>query len=351
MVELLGVNIEGIVGCVPKHTIDNLEQGEKLFKKEIKKVIKATGIEKRRICKKSDTTALDLCVAGAKKLIKDLSINKNDFGTIIFVTSTPDYVMPNNATLVQDLLEFPKSMIAYDINLACSGYAFGLFNAAMTVKATGKKVLLLDGDKQSHFTSTEDRATSLIFGDGGSATVISPSKSSLNKWIFEFETDGSRHQAINVKHGGSKYWIREDSLDVIEREDGSKLKKSDITMDGMGVFNFATKEVPANIRKLIESSNIDLEKIDILALHQANKFMLRQIAKSLKFPLAKTPMTVSKYGNTSSSTIPLLLATHSTEELSNKKILLSGFGAGLSIGTAYLELEECISVGVLEYEE
>ncbi|MGL6066333.1 MAG: 3-oxoacyl-ACP synthase III family protein [Cetobacterium sp.] len=351
MIEITGVNIEGIAGCVPKNTVNNLVFGEKLFGNEIKKIIKATGIEERRICRLAKTTALDLCVEAAEKLISEMKISKEEIGAIIFVTSTPEFVMPNNSTLVQSKLGLSKNIIAYDINLACSGYPFGLFNAAMTVKTTGKKVLLLDGDKQSHFTSEQDKATSLLFSDGGSATILSPSKNKENKWIFSFETDGSRHEAIIIPHGGSKNWIQNDSLEFIEKYDGSKIRKSDITMDGLGVFNFATQDVPKNLQKLIFEAGIEIENLDILALHQANRFMIRQIAKGLKIPMEKTPITVGKFGNTSSSTIPLVLADTYRDNLSNKKILMSGFGAGLSIGSAYIETENVINIGVIEYDE
>ncbi|MGL4864555.1 MAG: 3-oxoacyl-ACP synthase III family protein [Cetobacterium sp.] len=351
MIEIKGVNILGIAGCVPKNKIDNFIFGEELFGNDIKKIIKATGIEERRICKFSETTALDLCIKGAEELLLKTKVSREDIGAVIFVTSTPEFVMPNNATLVQEKLNLPKGIIAYDINLACSGYPFGLFNAAMTVKATGKKVLLLDGDKQSHFISKEDKATSLLFADGGSATILSLSENTNLNWYFSFETDGSKHEAIIIPHGGSKNWIQKNSLEFIEKENGSKIRLSDLTMDGLGVFNFATQDVPKNLEKLILEGQLNIEDIDILALHQANKFMVRQIAKGLKISMEKTPITVGKYGNTSSSTIPILLADSYVENLSNKKILMSGFGAGLSIGSAFIETENTINIGVIEYEE
>lgn len=347
MIEIRGVNIDGVAACVPDNTVDNLKFGEKLFGKDIKKAIKATGVKERRVCEKSESTSLDLCIRAAEELFKDGLFNKEDIGGVVFVTSTPEYVMPNNATLAQSKLGLPQNIPAYDINLACSGYPYGLWNAAMLVNATDKKILLLDGDKQSHFVSPYDRATSLLFSDGGSATILGKSSNPELKWCFSFETDGSRHDAIVIPHGGSKYWIQEDSLQYQEKEGGSKIRKSDITMDGIGVFEFAVRDVPKNLRKFIGEIGLETEKIDLLALHQANEFIVKQIAKSLKFELEKTPRTIGKYGNTSSSSIPIMICDQFKGEIS-KKILMSGFGAGLSIGSAYLEVENTKCLGVVE---
>lgn len=347
MVEIKGINIEAIAGCVPSNIIDNSDYCKELFKDDIKKIIKATGIEKRRFCLENET-ALDLCVYAANKIFEQNKILKEDIGAVIFVTSTPEYIMPNNATLVQDKLGLRKDILAYDINLACSGYPFGLFNAALTAKATNKKVLLLDGDKQSHLTSKYDKGTGLLFSDGGSATIVSVGVEDL-VWRFEFETDGNKHDAIIIEDGGSKNPLKEGSLKYYEIDSISRLRKIDIKMNGLDVFEFATKNVPENIKKLVSLGNIDIANIDILALHQANKFMIRQIAKNLKVPLEKVPMCIEKYGNTSSSTIPLVLNEMYRDNLSNKKILMSGFGAGLSIGSAYIETENTISLGVFEY--
>lgn len=342
-----GINIEAIASCVPKNEIDNTEFGIELYGNDIKKIIKATGIEKRRVCRYSSSTSLDLCVKAAEEIFEKSGINKNDIGAIVFVTSSPEYVMPNNATLVQDILGLPTNIPAFDINLACSGYPYGLWNAALIANSTNKKVLLLDGDKQSHFTSKYDKATALLFSDAGSATIISKDNSD-NKWNFSFETYGDRHEAIMIKDGGSKYWIQENSLEYYITEDGSKLRNCDLTMDGMGVFNFAVKDVPVSLKNLIEINMINIENIDILALHQANKFMIRQIAKNIGFPLEKTPIVVHKYGNSSSSTIPLVLTDTLETIIERKSILMSGFGAGLSIGTAYIEINNCQNFGVIE---
>lgn len=349
MVEIKGINIVALAGCVPKEIVNNHIFGVELFENDIKKVIKATGIEERRICAEN-ITALDLCVFAAEKIFEEKKELKKEIGAIIFVTSTPEYIMPNNATLVQDRLQLSKEVLAYDINIACSGYPFGLFNAALTAKALKKKVLLLDGDKQSHFTSKYDKATGLLFGDGGSATIVGECSEDTS-WKFEFETDGSKHDAIIIEDGGSKNWIKDSSLQYYNLDEKSKIRKIDIRMNGMDVFNFATKNVPKNIKKLISEGEINIENIDILALHQANKFMIRQISKGIGIPLEKTPMCIEKYGNTSSSTIPIVLGEKYKNELSNKKILMSGFGAGLSIGTAYIETVETLSLGVIEYEK
>ncbi len=344
-----GVCLEAISACVPKNTIQNLPIAERLFGEKASKIVKSLGIPERRVCKNKNTSSLDLCMVAAEELFKDNTIDKNDIGAIIFVTMSPEYLMPNNATLVQEKLSLSKNIPAYDINLACSGYPFGLWNASMIAKTTGKKVLLLDGEKQSHITSDTDRSTSLIFSDAGTATIVSPSNNT-QKWIFNFRTDGSKHEAIVIKDGGSKNWLDENSLIKREVVEGSLLAPTHIQMDGMGVLAFVSATVPESIKELLNSNDISVDDVDNLLLHQANKFSIKQISKSLKIDLEKTPIVIHKYGNTSSASIPLNICDTFKGEFENKNILMSGFGAGLSVGNAYINTQNCRCLGVIEYD-
>jgi len=215
-----------------------------------------------------------------------------------------------------------------------------------------RKVLLLDGDKQSHLVSSQDEATALLFSDAGTATVISPCKSD-STFYFSFMTDGGKKDVLVIKDGGSKNWFSENSLVFMDCEKKSKRRKTDIYMDGFEVFRFVVQNVPKNIKSLLELCHLTKDDIDLLVLHQANKYMLIQIAKVLKIPIDKVPMTMGVYGNSSSATVPITLASrlksHGLNQ--NNKILLSGFGAGLSIGSAVIDLGKCLSYGVHDYEE
>ncbi len=351
-VTLPGVSIRGISCCVPSEEIDNLEFGNELYGPDVESLVRTTGVRKRRVCKEKEITALDLSVQSAKKLLEKMDANPESFGGIIFVTQTPDYLMPNNATYCQYLLDFPQNIAAFDINLACSGYPYGLFVAGSLAKATHKSVLMLDGETNSHYVSPKDKITALLFGDAGSATIITPSVESVS-WYFDFETVGAKRDALIIPDGGYRNRINAHSASYKEYPDGGFRRPIDMKMNGQDVFNFVARNVPKRIRSLIQDADIQTSDIDWLVLHQANEFMLKQVARSVKIPWDKVPISIGKYGNSSSPTIPVTICSELNDVIqSNTKsnMLLCGFGAGLSIGAAYLPMQNVVSTGVIEYE-
>lgn len=350
---LEGVRLDGIASCVPKNEIDNYQYGKELYGDEINGLIKTTGVAKRRVCSENETTALDLSVFAAEKLLTYGGYDRNEFGGIIFVTDTPDNLLPNNSTYCQKLLNFSQDIAAFDINLACSGYPYGLFVAGSLSKATSKPILLLDGETNSHYISPKDKVTALLFGDAGTATVITPSTNSSDKWVFDFETIGEKRQSLIIPDGGYRNRTNRDSSKYKKCEDGGYRRPIDMYMNGMEVFNFVARNVPRKIRSLMDNLSLSQEDLDFLVLHQANRFMMKQIARSLKIPWEKIPVSIHKYGNSSSPTIPVTICSELKEEMSSqsgKKIVLAGYGAGLSIGIAYLVTKNVKCAGVFDYE-
>jgi 3-oxoacyl-[acyl-carrier-protein] synthase-3 len=344
-----GVKLESVCACVPKNEIINKEFGKELFGDSLDNVISATGVERRRICKNKATTALELSIAAAEKIFLESGTERSEIGGIIFVTFTPKFIMPCNAAQCQDILGLNKNIPAFDINLACSGYVYGLWIASLMAGSLQTKILLLDGDKQSHLVSKDDKTTALLFSDAGSATIVSPAECS-SKWYFNFYTDGSGEGALKIEDGGSLNWFSESSLDLQTDLEGNKRKRTDLYMNGLNVFKFVTLQVPKNINQLLDGAQLTSDQIDRFVFHQANLFMINQIAKSLKAPKEKVPVTIGMYGNSSSSTIPLTI-TGGMKEINFGKVLLSGFGAGLSIGSAIINMENTKNHGVIEYEE
>lgn len=347
-----GVRIEALCASVPKNTIKNSEAGRELYGDALDNIIVATGVENRRVLKNSRNTAVELSIHAAEKIFSDNRISREDIGGVLFVTFSPANIMPNNATLCQHLLGLEKAIPAFDINLACSGYPYGLWTAAMMAKALNKKVLLLDGDKQSHFVSPYDKATAILFSDAGSATVVSPDGTG-NRWFFDFYSDGGSREALIIKHGGSKEWFCEESLSFVDDGEGSSRRATDLYMNGLDVFKFVTMQLPRSIKKILEETQTDKEGIDYFVFHQANRYMLMQVAKMLKIDRNKVPLTIDKYGNSSSATIPVTIASELADVLSadSKRIVLAGFGAGLSIGTALIDAGPFNNLGIIEFEE
>ena len=179
-----GVRISSIVACIPDQLIGNDQSCAELFD-NVETLIKATGISDRAIARPG-TTALDLNVAAAKKAIEISGTSSEEIGAVVSVSFTPEYLMPSDAPSAQSRLGISTNTIAFDINMACSGYGYGLYIAALLANSTGKKVLLLDGDVQSAYVSQHDKATYPVMSDAGSATIIEPDPSSTVPWKFAF---------------------------------------------------------------------------------------------------------------------------------------------------------------------
>lgn len=339
-----GVRMEAISACVPSNKINNREFARENFTDNLDATISALGIEERHTVVKEDTTSLTLCVEAAKRILEDVDLN--EIGAVVMVTLTPDYMMPNNASYAQHLLGLPNGIAAFDINHACAGYEFGLWNAALICSNIGKKVLLLDGDVNTKYVSPYDRSTAILFGDAGTATLLSPDKDAED-WHFTFNTDGSNRDAITVKLG-FKQNMNAGVLEYRTYEDGSRRREIDMYMDGERVFNYVVKSVPTIVNEFMDEIETSPEEYGHLIMHQANLFMLKRLAKKTGFDFkTKAPVSINKYGNTSSVSVPLTIAS----ELNGRETgqcLLVGMGAGLATGVGSVNLKGLKNYGVIE---
>ena len=207
-----GVKIEGISACIPELKIDNETSLQEIYGAESKSIIESTGIKTRYIAKPGTTTS-DLCLSCAKDILNSKNVNPDEIGAVIFVTFTPDRIMPFNAAIIQQKLNLPKEIPSFDINLACSGYAYGLYIASLFSKTlVNKKILLLDGDIQSAYMSNKDKSTLPVMADAGSATLLSYEDSN-NEWEFTFLTDGSGYDVLTVPSGGSESPFKVEDLE------------------------------------------------------------------------------------------------------------------------------------------
>ncbi len=340
------IEITGIATCIPEKEIDNTIEGKKLINDQdkLEKTLKTIGVYKRHIAGDNVCTS-DLCCYAAEKLIEELPIDKESIDAVLFVSQTPDYITPSTACVLQERLNLSKQTIAYDINLGCSGYIYGLFNAFSIVNIQAvNKVLLLAGDTISKFVSPNDMASSLLFGDAGSATIIE--KTEGKKTYFSLNSDGAGKEAIYIPSGGFRSPTTIESLDFSSFPDGSSRNSQQLVLNGGDVFNFTIKEVAKDIDRLLSAAEISKEKVDYFYLHQANLFMLNYLRKKIKTTQEKLPINLDKYGNTSSASIPLII------DMNHKRdnVVLSGFGVGLSWGSCVLDLSNCKILDTIIYE-
>lgn len=346
------VKIDGVVSCLPENLIDNKAECSTLFGNGVDTLIKATGIYSRALANKG-TTALDLEVKAASELLKMTNTKPDDIGAVICVTFTPEFLMPSDAPSAQHRLGLPNHIMAFDISLACSGYGYGLYIASTLVNALNKKVLLLNGDVQSAYVSKSDKATFPILADIGTATLISPSDSN-NIWKFAFYSDGSKRDALLIPSGGSKNPISINDLNYIEYEDGSKRRETHIYMNGFEVFKFVAQDVSKYINEFINNINSSVDLIDVFVPHQANIYMINQLAKKLKFKTDQLWISGDIYGNPASASIPLTISKNASKYFENRKeanVLLSGFGGGLSISVGNIQLNQEGIYTIINYKE
>jgi|SRR5450830_351243 len=346
---LAGASIGGVAACLPLNTIDNHVAGRELFGEDLESVLHATGIDTRRVCRLPTTTALDLSVQAAKRLIEEERLVTADCTGIVFVTHTPDSWMPNNASLVQQMLGFSGWTAALDVNHACAGYPYGLWVGGSLAVSTQSWVLVLDGDTSNHHVSPYDKATALLLGDAGTATVIVPESDS--RWRFSFETDGRGREALTFPAGGARHPMTAADLQYTG-DPGSRRRGIDWTMDGMAVFAYMTQNMPRHVRALLTEEHLTVEDLDYAVLHQPNGFMLRTIARGIGIGLEKVPTNVARFGNLSSASIPTTIVSELAEDVRQRstRCLMSGFGAGLSIASVLMNLGPIVVPELVEYD-
>ncbi len=340
--------IAGIAAAVPKTQESNWDY-ELLSETEKKLLVKTTGVETRRVAKKGQATS-DFCLAAAEKLLAELNWKKDEIDVVVFLSQSRDYYLPATAIILQDRLGLPKSTMAFDVGLGCSGFPYGLSVINSLLSNAGlQKGLLMMGDISSATCAKEDKSTYPLFGDAG--TVIAVERdTNANSMQFQLNSDGAGHEAIIIRDGGIRNLVSEDSFRKENIEKGITRSRLNLTLNGLDVFNFSITQVPKSLKAFLEKTDTNATNYDYFVMHQANKLMNESIRKKLKFPVEKVPYSIKEFGNTSSASIPLTLVTQMRKELQeeNLQLLLSGFGVGLSWGVVSLNTKKIICPELLE---
>jgi len=342
------IRIKGIAAAVPKLVVNNMEAHPFVGLEEKQKTIKLTGMLEYRKAS-PDICASDLCQRAAEILFSSMNFKQTDIDAVIFVTQTPDYRMPSTACILQSKLGCRQSTVAFDINLGCSGFIYGLYTAASFISGGGlSNVLLLCGDTQSKLSYEKDKNVCFIMGDAGTATLISRdhNASPINMVLM---TDGNRYDKLIVPAGGFRNPSSDETREIKIQPDGGLRSKEHVYMEGMDIFNFSSVDVVNTIKEFLNKHQINIENIDYLVLHQANKFMTDKIARKLKFPSEKVLYSLGVFGNTSCASIPLTIVHHfSKNGRGTKRCILSGFGVGLSWGVADVVLDQIDCPSIVE---
>ncbi len=327
--------IKGISYYLPQKTLQNEELNTLFPEWSVDKISSKTGIYQRHIADDNEF-ASDMALKAAEILINQNVIDKNEIDFLLLCTQSPDYLLPTTACILQNKLGLKNNVGAFDFNLGCSGYVYGL-SIATGLIATGsaKNVLLLTSESYSKYINPLDKGNRTIFGDGATATIISNDGwGEIKK--FSFGTDGSGSEHLIVKNSGLRY--RNSKGNNIIGEEGYEKNDDNLYMNGKAVFNFTSSVVPGLVNDVLIKNQLTMNDIGLFIFHQANRYMLNFIRKKIGIPEDKFFIDIEDVGNTVSSTIPIALKRAESKELTKtKNILLAGFGIGLSWGSVVIE--------------
>ena len=315
--------IVGIGTCVPETVVTN-DDLAKFVDTDDGWIRSRTGIRERRISKKEGTC--ELAAGAARRALAAAGVKPEELDIIILGTSTPDRNFPSDACSVQAAIGATNA-VAFDISAACSGFIFALGIAqAFFQSGVYRTALIIGAETVSKVTDWSDRSTCVLFGDGAGAAVLKAGERGLIDMTMG--SDGTKGDILACTSRTLGNFLT-----------GAGPKLGLMTMDGQAVFRFAVRKVPESIELLLERNGIKKEEIRYYVLHQANERIVEAAAKRLGEPMEKFPMTIDRYGNTSSASIPLLLDDMIGRDMlkAGDKIVISGFGAGMTWGAALLE--------------
>lgn len=341
------VGIKAMSACVPHGVFDNKDLGYLIPEEDIQKTINSIGVHQRRIAD-PDVCASDLAYKAAVKLMEDNDIDPESIDVLLFMSQTADYRIPATAPVLQDRLGLSTDTLAMDLSLGCSGFVFALSTAyAYASLPDVHRVLLLDGETFSKIVNRYDKVDWPLYGDAATATLVE--KGDFGESTFILRSDGSGKDSVIIKDG-MRHPVTADSLVEKKNGNGDIHNGLEVYMNGMDVFNFAMRCVPKTIKEITEKTGSTLEDIDWLVFHQANRFMTDFFVRKLRFNPERVPYCIDRYGNTSSTSVPLTIVSELREKLKDgDHVVMAGFGAGLSWGVASVRMQGCRLSPVIEY--
>ncbi len=319
---MTGVKIAGVGHYVPERVIDNFEL-EKWFDTSDEWITTRTGMKRRHWASENEATS-DLALAAARKALADSKLEAKDIDAFILCTVYPDYLFPATACIIASKLG-AANKAAFDMEIACSGFIYGLTVASSLIRSgVYKRVLLIGAETLSKLVNREDRGTAILFGDGAGAVILEASErdSFLGS---ELGADGSKPELLLVEAGGSRHPIDENAIEA---------KSDRIHMEGREVFKFAVTKMIEATDAALAKANLTKADVDVLIPHQANKRIIDAAMKYLEMPPEKCVINIQEYGNTSAASIPIALseAVATGRVKAGDTIVFVGFGGGLSWG-------------------
>ena len=350
------VSVDGITAVVPRRCIA-IDDEIAFFDnnpKKLERAKKIVGYGTRHVVEEG-VTALDLCEAAARDLMREMAVSVDAVDTLILVNQSPDHFLPSGSCILHGRLGLAKTCATLDIPLGCSGYIHGLWLAhSLIASGASRKLLLLAGDTPSLHTDVRNRLVAPLFGDAGTATLLSRTEDERPAY-FSLGSDGTGWQHIVIPGGGFRLPPDPDMVRKEYRDaQGNPWKMTQSILRGMPVFDFTLHEVPPNIRNVLAASAIDIADIDFFAIHQANKQIVQSIGQALELPLEKVYwQTFSRYGNQSTASVACVVCDALAGSMASGelRVLLSAFGVGLSWGSAVVTFKQAHNGGIKFFDK
>ena len=330
--------VEAIEYFLPEKVVSNADLVSENPKWNLDGIEKKTGVLKRHIASENET-AYDLSYKACKKLFK--YYDKNQIDCIIYCTQTPDYIMPSNSFLLHKDFQMKDSVFTFDINHACAGYIYCLAMADSFIKTgMANEILIINAETYSKYIHPRDRSTRILFGDGATASIIRKSKNENGLIDISLGSSGKNYENFIIPAGGHRI-PRSDSTSKEFIDDSGNVKsQNNILMDGLGLLSFINSKIPKHIDDILQKNELKKSQIDRFIFHQASKITLNSLKKIMGLRNEQVFININYIGNTVSSSIPIALKKDIKQKplLKGSLVILSGFGVGLSYGTALLKI-------------
>ena len=345
------VRIAGMSACVPATVEDNRTLPIYKDEAEALKVVASTGIERHHKVEEG-TTASDLTVKAVEALLDKMGWQPEDVDCFAYVCTSRDYIAPQTACVLQDRLKLRHDCCVFDLPFGCSGWVYGMsIVSSLMSHGTLKRALLVAAETNTQNRNQRDTTVRPLFGDAATVTALEYDPEKSHPMNFMFGVDGSGFDAVWAPYGGMRNPVTVEALEEKEVSPGVFRRGVDMIVNGMDVFGFAIKQPPRSLKELIETFNIDVETVDLLLLHQANKFIDEKIRKAVKIPAEKTPYCLEEYGNVTSASIPLTMVSRCGDRLAGQELhcVACGFGVGLAWASMEFYAGDVKMVDVIDY--
>ncbi len=325
--------IKAISYHLPEKVVTNEQLVTEFPEWSVEKIAKKVGINERHVAADNETAG-DMAFMAAERLIQEFQVDRDTIDFVLLCTQSPDYFLPSTSCVIQSRLGLPTKCGAFDFNLGCSGYEYGLAVAkGLIVGCLAKNILLLTAETYNKHIHPKDKGNRTIFGDGASATLIS-TKGFAKIGDFVLGTDGSGYDRLILKTGAMRHIAPANDLGF---DENNNPQSSDyLFMDGKSIFDFTSDTVPSMIEETLAKNGLKMDDVDLFVFHQANKYMINYLRKMMEIEKDKFYVFMETVGNTVSSTIPIALVEAKREGKLHGNVVLAGFGVGLSYGATVI---------------